>query len=372
MRVAVVTWDGGSNRQPFEVLCRGLLDRHAEVHVLSHEAHRSLFEGLGARFSALPIGEKSPGSRPDVAGERERVMAVWLSAEIAEAVFAMLTAVRYDIAVVDVSLLSAAAACEATETRFVVVHHTLPGAVWSGPRRDHFESLLGPVNLVRQSLHLPPAGGFGELMSAPTAHIVPTAAALDVPAPWKLPLHYVGPLQPAVDHVRLPALPRRFVLVSLSTTWQRQVDVLQRTIDALAGLDRTVVVTTGPVVDPAEVIAAGDITVLAEVPHSQILHRVDAVVTHAGHGTVLSALTAGVPLVCMPMGRDQHDVARAVVASGAGVEVDCDDIGESLLPAVRRVLGEPCFAERAAAMASSIAEHGGLDAALAVIERSAR
>jgi hypothetical protein len=42
MRVAVVTWDGGNNREPFEVLCRGLLGRGDEVHVLSHNAQRSL------------------------------------------------------------------------------------------------------------------------------------------------------------------------------------------------------------------------------------------------------------------------------------------------------------------------------------------
>jgi len=35
MRVAVITWDGGSNRQPFEVLCCTLLDRGLDVEVCS-------------------------------------------------------------------------------------------------------------------------------------------------------------------------------------------------------------------------------------------------------------------------------------------------------------------------------------------------
>ena len=232
MPVAIVTWDGGSNRQPFESLCRGLLGRDADVHVLSHAAHRGLYEGLGAKFDVLPVGEKGPRSRPTADGERERVMSVWLSGEIADAVVVMLSAVRFDIAIVDASLLTAFAGCEAAATPFIAVHHSLPGAAWSGPRRGQFETFVEPVNEVRRSLGLPVAAGFAELMSAAVAHIVPTAAALDSPVPWDLPVHYVGPLQPVSADVNIPELPPRFVLVSLSTTWQRQLDVLQGTVDA--------------------------------------------------------------------------------------------------------------------------------------------
>jgi len=32
----------------------------------------------------------------------------------------------------------------------------------------------------------------------------------------------------------------------------------------------------------------------------------DLVITHAGHGTLMRALSHGLPLVCLPMGRDQN------------------------------------------------------------------
>lgn len=372
MRAAVVTWDGGSNRQPFECLCRGLRDRGAEVQVLSHAAHRRAYEDLGATFEVLPIGEKAPGFRPSAVGELERVTSVWLSPEVADAVITMLCATPSDIAIVDVALLSAFAACEFVGMPFVAMHHSLPGAAWSGPRRGQFEAFVGPANEVRRSLGLDAVSGFAELMSRPAAHIVPTAAELDCTTPWDLPLHYVGPLQPTGGDERIPDLPDRFVLVSFSTTWQRQIDGLQHTIDTLASLDRPVVVTTGPSVDPAELTPAANTVVVAELPHRSVLHRVDVVVTHAGHGTVIAALTAGVPLVCMPMGRDQPDVTRQVVAVGAGLAVHPDDAAEELVPAVRQVIGDQRFADAAAQMARSIAEHGGLDAALAVIESCAR
>ena len=39
-----------------------------------------------------------------------------------------------------------------------------------------------------------------------------------------------------------------------------------------------------------------------------------AVVTHAGHGTIMRALAHGIPLLCLPMGRDQDDNAARVFA----------------------------------------------------------
>jgi len=42
------------------------------------------------------------------------------------------------------------------------------------------------------------------------------------------------------------------------------------------------------------------------------------VITHAGHGSVLKALAAGVPLVCMPLGRDQKTTPFGYYASEPG------------------------------------------------------
>lgn len=369
MRAAVITWDGGSNREPFEVLCRGLLDRGAEVHVLSHDVHRRLYEALGARFERLPVGEKIPGTRPSAELERERILSTWVSQETADAVAAMLKRTSFDIAIVDVAMLAAFAGCEAAGVPFILLHHSLPGAAWSGPRRPQFEASVQLVNGVRRSLRLPALADLSDCMARAAAHIVPTAATLDAPTPWDLRLEYVGPLQPVRSDSALPELPPRFVLVAFSTTWQRQLDHLQATISALATLERDVVVTTGPSVDPAELTAAANTVVFSELPHHRMLDRVDVVVTHAGHGTVLSALTAGVPLVCLPMGRDQHDVARRVVAVGAGVEVDVDKIHCDLLSAVQHVLSEPRIAEAATHIARSIPDHGGVDRALGVIDR---
>src|SRR5207245_7707178 len=93
---------------------------------------------------------------------------------------------------------------------------------------------------------------------------------------------------------------RPLVLVGFSTTFQNQIDVLRRVIGALGELDVRAVVTAGPAIDIASLPSAANVHVCTSAPHSQLLKEAAAVVTHAGHGTVIRALPAGRPGVCMP------------------------------------------------------------------------
>ena len=79
-------------------------------------------------------------------------------------------------------------------------------------------------------------------------------------------------------------------------------------------------------------------TVVERAPHSEVLRHASAVVTHAGHGTVIKALAAGVPVVALPLGRDQLDNAARVAHHGAGLRLKPDAKPEAIAKAVRRVL----------------------------------
>jgi UDP:flavonoid glycosyltransferase YjiC (YdhE family) len=371
MRVLVVTWDGGGNYQPFQVLVRALLERGHEVRVLSNETQRALFHPLGAAFVALGVADKQPGARPEPESQLARVYEVFFSPVTAQLVADHLAQWAPDVAVVDVMLFSAQAACERAGCKFVSMHHSLPGAAWGGQRRPIFDSFVDPSNQLREHLGLQPLGAYAEIHAVPAAHIVPTAAALDAPSPWPVDLTYVGPLQPKGTGEVLASLPERFVLVSFSTTWQQQVTVLQRSIDALGALDRPVVVTTGESVDPTELIPSENTTIHAQLPHDLVLGGADAVVTHAGHGTVISALTAGVPLVCVPQGRDQHDVSARVAATNTGVVLSTDEIETRLLDSVRKVIDDPRYRAAAQQMRDAIAAHRGVEQAVEIVERAA-
>src|SRR5205823_5951400 len=101
---------------------------------------------------------------------------------------------------------------------------------------------------------------------------------------------------------------RPLLLVALSSTFQNQLDVLRRIVTATAALDVRTLVTTGPAIDPRDLPSRSpNVVVVRTAPHRAVLNQAAACLTHCGHGTTLKALAASVPLVCMPMGRDQND-----------------------------------------------------------------
>src|SRR5262245_60302912 len=93
-----------------------------------------------------------------------------------------------------------------------------------------------------------------------------------------------------------PSGERPAVLLSLSTTYMQQEDLLQRLVDALGMVDCDALVTTGPGLrSRPPVRVAPNVHVVETVPHGAVFPHVDLVITHGGHGTVLRALAAGRP-----------------------------------------------------------------------------
>jgi UDP:flavonoid glycosyltransferase YjiC (YdhE family) len=95
------------------------------------------------------------------------------------------------------------------------------------------------------------------------------------------------------------------------------------------------------------------------------------VVTHAGLGTVMIALYHGVPLVCLPMGRDQPDNAARVEVRGLGLSLSPTANERALQRAIRTVLSDPSFRERARALSTRLVEEVAADRAVAELEQLA-
>ena len=87
------------------------------------------------------------------------------------------------------------------------------------------------------------------------------------------------------------------------------------------------------------------------VPQLTVLGRAGAMVNHAGAGTVKECIVKGVPMVVLPLMRDQFDCARRVVYHGLGVEGDLKHLtAASLLSNLDAVMGDPGFRQRVGAM----------------------
>src|SRR5262249_28273851 len=133
------------------------------------------------------------------------------------------------------------------------------------------------------------------------------------------------------------------VLVSLSTSFQDQAELVRRIAAALGKMDLDAIVTIGPAMDKETFQAPANVAFVHSAPHDAVMKEVSLVITHGGHGTTTRALVHGVPLLVIPMGRDQNDQAARVVARNAGLSLTDGASEQEIASAVARLVAEPQF-----------------------------
>ena len=98
--------------------------------------------------------------------------------------------------------------------------------------------------------------------------------------------------------------------------------------------------------------------------------RCDAVICHAGHGTVVRALACGVPVVACPHAGDMAENAARVRWAGAGVSLPRRfQTPRGVRLALRRLLGDPAYARRAAELRDWAERNDGAALAADELER---
>ena len=229
--------------------------------------------------------------------------------------------------------------------------------------------MLPSVNDVRSSLGLPPVESLSDTLTLAPLVLYFTVPELDYPRDeWPPSFRFVGPgaaedAPPPewLDHVDQP-----IVLVTCSTEQQSDRALIQTALESLPAAGYFVVATTGAH-DPADFDVSADGAVLERfLSHSSVLPRATAVVCHGGMGITQRALAAGVPVVVVPFGRDQLEVARRVEHAGVGVRLPRKRLRpEALAAAVRQA---SALSEAALRMAEHIAEAGGGRAAADAVE----
>jgi UDP:flavonoid glycosyltransferase YjiC (YdhE family) len=133
--------------------------------------------------------------------------------------------------------------------------------------------------------------------------------------------------------------------------------ILRPTMEGLAGDDVLVVATTGgPDPEPLRRGLPANVRLERFIPHDLLLPHVDVMVTNGGYGGVQQALAHGVPLVVAGDSEDKPEVAARIRWSGTGIDQRTGRPSPAqVAAAVRRVLSEPGFRARAAALQSEIA-----------------
>ncbi|MDJ0361437.1 nucleotide disphospho-sugar-binding domain-containing protein [Rhodococcus sp. H29-C3] len=188
----------------------------------------------------------------------------------------------------------------------------------------------------------------------PAARLIATIPALEVPRPdWPIEAHVVGPLlwEPTTEVLPIPPGDGPVVMVAPSTAFTGAQGMLEATVEGLAGSGVRLVAS---MLDepPAELpnwATAG----LGRQDH--LLDHADVVVCGSGHGLLAKALIHGVPVVAIPGGGDQWELANRAARQGSAVIVRPPTPG-AIADAVLRVLGGESFTDAARSASASAAD----------------
>jgi MGT family glycosyltransferase len=163
---------------------------------------------------------------------------------------------------------------------------------------------------------------------------------------------------------------RPLVSLSLGSIFLGDRSFYARAAQASDGQPWQIVIRLGPHVAPPR--SPANVLFVREQPQLALLRRASAMVSHGGVNSCVEALAAGVPLVLAPGEVDQADFAERVVRAGAGLRVERRTArAEQIRDALRRVLEEPAFRERAGRVAADFARCDAPRVSAALIERLA-
>lgn len=173
---------------------------------------------------------------------------------------------------------------------------------------------------------------------------IPSYARRIGPTTWLPP---AGEAPPWLDEL---GRDRPAILASVSTVGAVDSELLEAVGDAMCDEPVDVVATVPS--GAALPRLPSNVRVAPFVPHSLLLPRVSTVVSHAGNGTVTAAACSGVPLLLLPAGRDQFEVASGAAAAGVAIVLERADLSAvRMRSAVRALLGPGDYRTRAAEIA---------------------
>jgi UDP:flavonoid glycosyltransferase YjiC (YdhE family) len=202
--------------------------------------------------------------------------------------------------------------------------------------------------------------------------IVATFPQLEYPRPDGWPgMRVTGPLlweQPFGD-VELPPGDAPLVLVAPSTSQDPEQRLVRASLEGLAGEPVRVLATINRRPPPSPIPVPANARLVDWVSYARTMPLCDAVVCHAGHGTVARALASGVPVVACGHAGDQAENAARVRWAGVGVSLPRrfqTALGVRL--AVSRLLADPGYRRRAEALRDWATAHDGAAAAADVVE----
>jgi UDP:flavonoid glycosyltransferase YjiC (YdhE family) len=131
-------------------------------------------------------------------------------------------------------------------------------------------------------------------------------------------------------------------------------------LEALAGGDRLVAVTTGGLHTEAlrERFPHDNVVVEDFVPYDALMPHASLFISNGGYGSVMQALVNGVPLVLAGKLEAKNDINARLDYRGYGVDLRTErPKPRQIAKAVERVLGDPRFRDNVARLVAEFARY---------------
>jgi zeaxanthin glucosyltransferase len=186
--------------------------------------------------------------------------------------------------------------------------------------------------------------------------------------------HYVGPLRRQTADLNAEPMPlisqdRPFVFASLGTLQGHRLRLFDRITRACHSLGMQVMIAHCGGLNPAQAQSLSADWVVDRVDQQAAIRQADIVITHAGLNTVVDALTATVPMLCIPHAFDQPGMAARVRHAGVGEVVSQHASRRTIEAALAKLIANHARYQTAARpLAEDIAAAGGAERAATLVE----
>jgi UDP:flavonoid glycosyltransferase YjiC (YdhE family) len=408
MRILLGAFGDPGHAFPMIALGKGLRARGHEVTLQTWRRWQTHVAAEGLAFAPAPEYDVFPTG--GLAGEPldfyEAVVHATRDTE------PLVRELRPDVVVADILTLAPALAAELAEVpKATLIPHVYPenepaapvyslGArlprtrtgrrLWrcaQGPVKRGVERGRVELNDARARLGLPGLD-YGHGGTSRELTLVATFPQLEYPRAWPSWAHVVGPLmwEPPYGEVELPSGDIEdggtdsggedrldpLVLVAPSTAQDPSHELLKAALKGLADAPVRVLATWNRRLPPQPLQVPENAKVVEWVSYSKTMPKCDAVVCHAGHGTLVRALASGCAVVACPHTGDMNENAARLDWAGAGVRLPRRFVSpRPLRLAVERALGEPSITARARELSAWADGHDAADLAAGLVERLA-
>jgi len=166
---------------------------------------------------------------------------------------------------------------------------------------------------------------------------------------------------------------RPTVYATLGTVFNHRTDILSAILDGLRAEPINLILTVGRDRDPQEFgVQPAHVHVERYIPQNLLLPVCKLVITHGGSGTMLDALSHGLPMVMVPIAADQpRNAQRGAELHVARVIAPDGCTAEAIREATREVLDDPRYRQAARRVQAEIQQLPGLEYPVALLEELA-